>query len=106
MTSHGFSSALLTRVLTPQATEICGGLLQQQSRCFSKKSKKGKGKESEGGGGGGGEDEGDDVFDWDPDEVSLEMEEAIERLQRRLGRIRSGHNPVDSFNAVCLRVCS
>ena len=102
--THGFSSSvLLSRVLPLQATtEICGGQ-HPQLRFFSKKSKKGRGNESEGA---AGEGEGEDVFDWDPDEVSLEMEEAIERLQRRLGRIRSGHNPVDSFNAVWLRICS
>lgn len=45
----------------------------------------------------------DDVeeFEWDEDEIRLEMEEALERLDRQLARIRSGHNPVDSFNTVC-----
>ena len=46
------------------------------------------------------EDFKDEDDEWDPDEVRIEMMEAMERLEMRLAKIRSGHNQVDTFNSV------
>ena len=89
---------LCSCALSPQHVGI-------QSRAFSKKRKnKNKNKKSGGDDHGDGDDDDDAedaAFDWDPDIVRMEMEDAMERLEAQLARIRSGRNHVESFNAVC-----
>lgn len=68
--------------------------MQLQARGLAKKKDKGKSAANSDDNG----DEGDEEFDLDL--VRIEMEDVVERFAGQLARVRSGHNQLDTFNAV------